>query len=104
MSWSTSSVAFPPSCETRRGQARIGAFGKRGGVQFPHKGFPRPGQFVLQATARRQHASPAVLAEALDEGVALLERAHDLAQSDRLCRPRQPETPAGAALGGDETA
>ena len=36
--------------------------------------------------------------------MALLESSHDLTQRDRLGRPRQAETAAGAALGADKAA
>ena len=59
---------------------------------------------MLQATARLQHTVPTIVPEALDQCMALLESSHDLTQRDRLGRPRQAETAAGAALSGDESA
>jgi hypothetical protein len=83
---------------------RIGAFGECRGVKLAHERFTRGGELSLQPAARREHASPAILAEAFHQPLMLLERAHDLAERDRLGWPRQRKAAAGAAPGGDEAA
>src|SRR5437660_4466468 len=78
---------------------RIGAFGERGGIELAHEGFARGGEPGFQAAARRQHASPAIAAKTFDQGMLAFERAHDLAEHDRLRRSCQRKAAADAALG-----
>ena len=80
----------------------IGAFRERGRIELAHEGFPRGCQPCLQAAARPEDTVSAIVPEALDQRMTLLKRPHDLTQRDGLGRPRQAETAADAALGGDE--
>ena len=86
------------------GPCGIGAFLQRRRVEFAHESFARGGEFCLQAAARRQHAGAAIVAKTFDQRMRPFQRAHDLAERDRLRRARQREPAAGAALGRDEAA